>query len=400
MELLIKKARVIDWCQDFIGDVYINNGIIMEIGKDLYKQCETIYAEGKALLPSFIDLHVHFRDPGYTYKEDIITGSKAAVQGGYTGVNLMANTNPVCSSMDTVNYVRDKAKEINLVDVHQVMSITKNFDGRTLSHLDTLDNKVKIISEDGKDIMDSKIMLDAMVKAKEKNIIVMCHCENDELTSSDTRLAENTMTWRNITLAKYTGCSIHLAHVSTKESMKYIIDAKKEGYHVSCEVTPHHIGLTEKVNYKVNPPMRSREDVEYLIQAIRSGWVDTISTDHAPHSLEDKLKGAPGISGLETAFPICYTKLVKGGCITINRLSKIMSKNPSKILGFNKGEIKIGCEGDIVLVDLDRKYNIDTKKFSSKGKNTPFIGMQVYGEIYKTIKSGIVVYDSYKKGEY
>lgn len=311
MDVLIKGARIVDWSGDFLGDIYINNGIITEIGENLQKDCETINAQGKVVMPSFIDLHVHFRDPGFTYKEDILTGSKAAVKGGYTAVNLMANTNPICSSMETVKYVLEKAAEIGLVDVHQVVSITKNFDGKTISHLDNLDSTVKIISEDGKDVMNSNVMLNAMVKAKDKKLIVMCHSENGELSSTDMRLAEDTMTWRNITLAKYTGCSIHIAHVSTGESMKYIIDAKKEGYNVTCEVAPHHVALTDDTDYRVNPPIRKKEDMEFIIKAIKEGWVDAIATDHAPHTIEDKINGAPGISGIETAFSICYTKLVK-----------------------------------------------------------------------------------------
>ncbi|OFI06260.1 dihydroorotase [Clostridium acetireducens DSM 10703] len=392
MELLIKNAYVVDWCQEFKGDLYIYEGKIKEIGKELNKDCKTIDAEGLTLIPSFIDLHVHFRDPGFTYKEDISTGSNAAVKGGYTMVNLMANTKPVCSTMETINYVNEKAKKINLVDVHQVASITRNFDGKDISHLDDIDETVKIISEDGRDVMDSEVMLNAMVKAKEKDIIVMCHCENHELSVVDTRLAENTMTWRNITLSEFTGCSIHLAHVSTKEAMEYVIQAKKKGLSVTCEVTPHHIALTDDIEYRVNPPMRKKEDVEFLIKSIKNDWVDTISTDHAPHSFEDKKKGAPGISGLETAFAVCYTKLVKENNISLNKLSELMSKNPARILKENKGQIKIGYDADLVLVDTNKKLKIDSNNFESRGKNTPFNNMEVYGDIITTIKNGKVVY--------
>lgn len=391
MDLLIKNARVVDWYQDFQGDVYINNGVICEIGIDLKKDCEVVNANGLILMPSFIDLHVHFREPGQAYKENIESGSAAAVKGGYTLVNLMANTKPVCSDMNTVNYVVNKSKEIGVVDVHQVVSITNNFDGKDISHLDKLNPSVKIISEDGKDVMDSKIMLQAMIKAKESGRIVMCHSEEHSLTNIDTRLAENTMTWRNITLAQFTGCTIHMAHVSTKESMKYIIEAKKKGQNITCEVTPHHIALIDS-DYKVNPPIRNNEDVKFIIQAIKDGWVDTISTDHAPHTLEDKKKGAPGISGIETAFSVCYTKLVKENNVSLNKLSEIMSRNPAYIMGANKGQIKIGCDGDLVLVDINKNYEIVSKNFVSKGKNTPFEGMKVWGKVVKTIKGGKVVF--------
>ena len=392
MELLIKGARIVDWSQDFIGDIYINKGVIYEIGKDLHKYCKTINAKGLTILPSFVDLHVHFREPGLTHKEDIESGSYAAVRGGYTMVNLMANTNPVCSSMDTVNYVLNRSKEVGLIDVHQVVSITNDFDGKDISHLDKLEDSVKMISEDGKDVIDSKVMLEAMTKAKESGRIVMCHCEEHSLTDIDTRLSENTMTWRNITLAQFTGCPVHMAHVSTKEAMEYIIEAKKKGLNVTCEVAPHHIALTDN-DYRVNPPIRNKEDVDFIIKAIKDGWVDTISTDHAPHTEDDKQKGAPGISGIETAFSVCYTKLVKEGHISLNKLSEIMSKNPADIIGANKGQIKIGYDGDLVIVDTCKEYEIASENFKSKGKNTPFNGMKVYGEVIKTIKSGNVVFN-------
>lgn len=392
MELLIKNARVIDSSQDFKGDVYIKFGIIQELGANLTKQCKTIDAEGLVLMPSFIDLHSHFRDPGQTYKEDIYSGSLAAVRGGYTAVNLMANTIPVCSDMNTVNYVLDKSRTINLIDIHQTVSITKDMLGQDITHLGKLDSEVRMISDDGRGVANSKLMLEAMAKAKEKGLMIIAHAESEELTAVDTRLAENTMTWRDITLAKFTGCHLHVAHVSTVEAMKAVIEAKKEGTKVTCEVTPHHLALTNEIDYKVNPPLRERADIEYLIEAIKDGFVDAIATDHAPHSLEDKLKGANGISGIETAFSVCFTKLVSGGYITLNKLSELMSRNPARLMGVNKGEIKIGYEGDFVLVDLDSDYIVEAENFKSKGKNTPFNGMEFKGEILKTIKGGRVVY--------
>lgn len=392
MELLIKNARIIDSSQDFRGDVYIKFGVIQELGLNLIKDCETINAEGAVLMPSFIDLHSHFRDPGLTYKEDVYTGSLAAVRGGYTAVNLMANTVPVCSDMETVNYVLHKSEAVNLIDIHQSVSITRDLKGEDINHLDKLDSSVKMISDDGRGVSNNKVMLEAMRKAKEKNLMVISHAESEELSSIDTRLAENTMTWRDIAIAMFTGCRLHVAHVSTKEAMKEIINAKKEGTNVTCEVTPHHLTLTRKVKYKVNPPLRETEDIEYLIKAIKEGWVDAIATDHAPHSTEDKLQGANGISGLETAFSVCYTKLVDEGHITINKLSELMSKNPARLMKLNKGEVKIGCDADLVLVDLDREYKIDTESFRSKGKNSPFHGLDTKGMVIQTIKAGRVVY--------
>lgn len=393
MNLLIKGARVVDFSQDFVGDVYIENGIIVEIGKNLNKSCEVINGKGKVLMPSFIDTHSHFREPGFTYKEDILSGCRAAVRGGYTGVNLMANTKPVCSTMETVNYVLERGKAIGLVDIHQCASITHDFNGKDIKHIDNLSSSVRIISEDGKDVMDVKVMMDAMMKAKEKDITVMCHCEDHDLSNVDMRLAENMMTWRNITLAEYTGCKVHMAHVSTKESIDYCLEAKKKGHKVTLEVTPHHIALTKDENdYRVNPPIRMEEDRQYLIKAIKEGYVDAIGTDHAPHTKEDKEKGAPGLSGIETSFSICYTELVKKGYISLNKLSEIMSKNTAEIVGFNKGQINIGFDGDLVLVDLNKEYVIDSKKFHSKGKNTPFDNKRVYAQVTTTIKGGKVVF--------
>lgn len=392
MELLIKNARIVDYSHDFTGDIYIKDGKIHEIGLDINKDCTNIDAKGLVLLPSFVDLHAHFREPGYEYKENIETGSKAAARGGYTAVNLMANTNPVCSSMDIVNYVTDKAKKVGLVDVHQAVSITRDFDGHDTSHLDSLTSKVKIISEDGKDVMDNSVMYKAMVKAKEKGIVVMCHSEDKSLSKIDSSLSEDIMTLRNVMLSGITGCRTHIAHVSTKKSMRYIVQAKKMGFNVTCEVTPHHIALSQPCNYSVNPPIREKEDVNYLIECIKEGKVDAISTDHAPHTFDDKKNNAPGISGLETSFAVCYTKLVKTGVITLKKLSCLMSKNPADILKLEKGRIEIGYDADLVLVDTSQEFKVDASSFKSKGKNTPFDGKELYGNVKATIKSGNIVY--------
>ena len=396
MNLLIKNARIVDSTQDFVGDLYIENGLISEVSKNIDKDnVELIDAKGLTLMPSFIDTHAHFREPGLTWKEDVETGSKAAVKGGYTGVCLMANTVPVCSTKEVLEIVRNRSKEVGLIDVHQCLSITKNFDGKTLEHLDELSNdkEIKAISDDGVGVSNGQVMYDALVKAKKNNWVVMSHAETSEFSKMDMRVAENMMTWRDVELCKLTGGRLHMCHVSTKESMKYIVDAKILGANVTCEVTPHHIKLTRDINdYRVNPPIREEEDVKFLINAIKTGMVDCIGTDHAPHTEEEKLKGSPGMVGLETAFPICYTTLVKENGISLNRLSEIMSKNTANILGMNKGVIGVGFEGDLVLLDLDKKIKVDKNNFASKGHNTPFEGMEFYGDVIMTIKSGKVVY--------
>ena len=396
MNLLIKNANIIDAYENFNGDILIIDGKISEIGKEINKtEVETIDAKGLTLMPAFIDTHAHFREPGLTHKEDIESGSKAAAKGGYTGVCLMGNTNPICSSRDVVEYVRNRAKEVGLVDIHQCVSITENFGGKSIEHLNAFedDRELVAITDDGVGVMDSSIMMKAMEKAKENNWIVMSHAEDKTFSKIDMRIAEDLMTIRDLYLAKVTKARLHMAHVSTIESINAIRRAKKEGANVTCEVTPHHIGLTtEESNYRVNPPIREKDDVKAIIEGIKDGTVDCIGTDHAPHTQEDKEKGAPGMVGLETAFSICYTDLVKKYGITINKLSELMSRNPANILGMNKGSITIGKDGDLVLVDLNKEVIIDKDKFVSKGKNTPFHGRKYFGEVVMTIKAGKVIY--------
>jgi dihydroorotase len=396
MELLIKNARIVDVTQDFVGDIYIKDGLIEEIGKEINKNdIEIFNCKGKIIMPAFIDTHAHFREPGLTWKEDIETGSRAALKGGYTGVCLMANTNPICSSKETLEYVRHKSKEINLIDVHQCLSVTKNFDGITLSHLEELadDKGIKAISDDGIGVSNSNIMLEAMKIAKKNNWVIMSHAESPEFSKVDMRIAENMMTLRDVELAKLSKARLHMCHVSTKEAIKHIIDGKMSGANITLEVTPHHIGLTRDINdYRVNPPIREKEDVDAIIQAIKLGMVDTIGTDHAPHTAEEKKKGSPGMVGLETAFSVCYTKLVKENNISLNKLSELMSYNPAKLLDMNKGKISVGIEGDLVLLDINKKIKVKPEEFASKGRNTPFDGMEYYGEVLATIKGGEIKY--------
>ena len=393
MDIIIKGARIVDETLDFIGDLYIKDGLIAEFGEDLNYDCKTINGDGLVLMPSFIDLHVHFREPGFTHKEDLFTGGMAALKGGYTLVNLMGNTNPICSSMETVEYVLNKGKELDLVDLHQTVSITKNFDGETLEHLETLDNRVKFISDDGYGVKSNIVMYNSMVKAKEKGLTIMTHAEEEDLTPIDYRISENIITIRDLYLSKVTGANLHLAHVSTKEAIGEIRRAKSEGVNVTCEASPHHITLWDNP-YKVNPPIRAKEDVDAIIEGIIDGTVDTIATDHAPHTKEDKEKGAPGLSGIETAFPVSYTSLVKSNKIDLKVLSKIMSANGGRIMKVKKGKIKKGYDGDVVLIDLNKEIVVDPEKFISKGKNTPFNGMKFYGEVILTIKDGKVKYEN------
>ena len=314
------------------GIVAFDKVISLDMDNDV--DLETVI-DGKdmVLMPSFADLHAHFRDPGFTYKEDLETGSKAAVRGGYTSVVLMANTNPVCSNIEIYNDVKNRAKSIGLVDAEPVISISENLRGENSNHLNELINKdasnnqadfnssVKFLSDDGKGVMSSKMMEDALELSKKLNLVIMSHAEDHSFSATDMRKAENYMTLRDIYACEQTGGRLHLCHVSTKEAIEMIIAAKKKGVNVTCEVTPHHIFLTDEVNYRVNPPLRKTEDIDSIINAIKAGYVDAIGTDHAPHSEEDKKNGAPGISGIELSFQLCLTKLVKECKIDLKTLS-------------------------------------------------------------------------------
>ena len=395
----IKNVRIIDKDTDKIGSVTIKDGKILSIDEAdysaIYNEDYTVIdGKGMVLMPAFADLHAHFRDPGFTYKEDLLTGSKAAIKGGYTSVVLMANTNPVCSNMEVYNDVKSRANEIGLVDVEPVIAISENLKGENSNHLKNLDSTIKFLSDDGKGVMSSKMMEDALELSKNLDFVVMSHAEDHSFSSTDMRKAENYMTLRDIYACEQTGGRLHLCHVSTKEAIQMIVDAKKKGIKVTCEVTPHHIFLTDDVNYRVNPPLRKEEDINSIINAIKDGYVDAIATDHAPHSLEDKQKGAPGISGIEASFQVCFTKLVKENNIDLKTLSKLMSYTPCKMMGLNKGLIKDGYEADLVLVDIDKKVKIDVNKFESKSNNSPIDGYEVYGEVCMTLKSGKIVYNN------
>ena len=401
---------------------------------------QLIDCQNKTLMPSFIDMHVHFRYPGQTQKEDLQSGLSAAVAGGFGTVVLMPNTNPVVSSSDTAHQIEDEASSYNMADVIQTVSITKDFAGTDTSHIDNLEG-ISIITEDGHDVASSLVMLDAMSKCAVKGIIVDCHCEDESFTASAKQyrkralenkedselakiqaeadlqeanrllaLAEDVATERNISLAKNAGCQLHIAHVSTANSIYAIREAKDEanfiggGFSITCEVTPHHLALNAETdnNLKliVNPPLRSEIDRQALLQAFSDGTVDVISTDHAPHTLEDKQNGAPGFSGLETSFAVAHTELVETGVISINRLSALMSANPAKILGLDnkdsfegaRGKLEEGFLANLVLIDLTEEWTVDSSKFKTKGKICPFENLDLTGKVLSTWFKGEKVF--------
>jgi len=393
MDLIIKNVKIVDAKKTVDGDIAIKDGRIQKLGSEWDpKGIQQIDGKGLTAMPAFVDTHTHFREPGYEEKETIESGSMAAVKGGYTTVLLMGNTNPTASTKELVLWVQEKSQQIGLVDAVQCGTITENLAGESIQHLPELLTVTRFITDDGKGVMNDRLAYEAMLLAKKNNATVISHGENQYFSDKDMRLAENLMTYRDIELARLTGCRLHMAHVSTKEAIKRIIEAKKEGLPVTCEVTPHHIFGDSTTSYRVNPPLREPEDVKALIQAIKEGYVDAIGTDHAPHTQSDKEKGSPGISSIETSFGICHRVLVRENKMTLNALSAIMSERPAKLLGIKKGLIEPGYAGDIVLVDENRCEAIDPDKFVSKGKNSPFKGMATYGKVMMTVKAGKVVY--------
>ena len=351
---------------------------------------ETLDCRGLTALPGFVDTHTHWRTPGFEYKEDITTGSQAAAAGGYTFVNLMPNTNPVCSSVAIANSVMQEAERVGLCGCNQTLSITKDFDGETLDHLKTLPATVRFVTEDGKGVQNNQTMARAFAICQQKGITIMSHAEDMQISKWDYRLAENIETVRNLHLAEYYGTRLHFCHVSTKEAIEAIEASRWKGAPVTCEVTPHHLWWTKDVcDYRVNPPIREQADVDALVEAIRLGAVDTIGTDHAPHTAEEKQNGAAGMVGLETAFAICYTKLCLQCQLPLQQLAELMSTNGAAILGLqNKGKLEIGYDADIALVDLAEQWTVHNEALHSKSKNSPYEGVQLTGKVKYTFHNG------------
>lgn len=387
----MNNVHIIDDTLDVMANVIVENGLIQEV----QILDEKPNPSDPVWLPAFTDLHAHFRDPGFTYKEDIESGSRAAVRGGYTAVNLMPNTKPVVSSMQQARDVETRIHALGLVYANQVVSMTLEEKGQDCSHLLNIPaGTIPFVSDDGKGVNRDDVMEEIFNICKKKDFLIMAHEEDARYSPADLRMAENAMTFRDLALCEKTGGSIHFCHVSTIESIQAIAAAKAKGLHVSCEVCPHHIYFNaEQANhYRVAPPFRDDADIEALIKALQDGTADTISTDHAPHTPEDKTHGANGISGIETAFALCYTKLVKGGFLTLNHLVKLMSTTPSAMMRLPKGSFKEGMMADFVKVDLDNPFTIHAEEFASRGKNTPFEGQVVYGRVLETVREGKTVY--------
>ena len=419
MKLLIKGGTLVTKDGEKKADLLVENGKISKISENIQENCEVINASGKHVFAGIIDMHVHLREPGFEGKEDIESGCRAAVAGGVTQVCCMPNTDPVCDNAVVATYIKTRAKEVDLCKVHPIGAITKGQMGESLAEIGKMKTAGIVgISDDGKSVANSQIMRLAMEYANDFGLKCLCHCEDKELVDGGVvnegfnstltglkgsiRAAEDIMIAREIALSESLDIPVHICHVSTYSGVEIIRSAKARGVKVTAETCPHYFALTDDIiktydtNTKVNPPVREERDRLAIIKGLQDGTIDCIVTDHAPHSLKDKQVeynlAAFGISGIETSFSISYTYLVKSGNLSLSKLSKLMSKAPAEILNLEGGELKEGAPADIFIADLNKKYKIDSSKFFSKGKNTPFNGYEVYGKVEYTLVDGVVKY--------
>ena len=419
MNILIKEGRVLDPASktDKVMDVLIKDGFIavMEENIDESQADEVIDASGCMVMPGLVDLNAHFREPGLEHKETIRTGSRAAARGGYTTVCMMPNTKPVIDNVDMLQYVTDKAEEVTDINLYTIAAMTAGEEGEYLTDFEALkDAGAVAVSDNGGTIMNARTARQAMRQAAEVDIPVFAHCEDTNLAARGVMNAgerakelglfgimdavEDVIVARDILLAKNTGAKLHISHVSNKESAFIIKIAKEQGIPVTAEVAPHHFTLTEDAvngddaNFKINPPLRKADDVKALKEALASGVIDVIATDHAPHSVEEKSKPlteAPsGIIGLETALSLGITNLVDTGKVSMMQLLACMSCNPAKMYGLNAGNLAIDSTADVVIFDPKAQWTVD--KFASKSSNSPFVGNKLTGVIKYTIVNGNV----------
>lgn len=420
MKILIKSGSVMLKGQLKKTDLLIDNGVIKSIESNINDKADKIInAEGLFVFPGFVDIHTHLREPGYEYKETIYSGTKAAVKGGFTSIACMPNTSPICDNDSVVNYIKDKAKEAGYCKVYPIGAITKNSQGAELSEMYRMKKAgIVAVSDDGKPVMNSKVMRQAMEYAKTVDILVISHCEDTELSSGGlvnegynatisglagiSSASEEVMVAREIILAETLDTKVHIAHISTKGSVELVRAAKKRGVKVTAETCPHYFAANDELildynpDTKVNPPLRAESDRLAIIKGIQDGTIDAIATDHAPHHRDEKrveyALAVNGISGIETSFALSYTYLVKSGLINMSRLTELMCYKPAELIGLNSG-IAVGQDADITVVDLNKEYVIDSSKFISKGKNTPFNGFKVSGTIEYTLVNGKILVD-------
>ena len=415
--MILKNADVV--LKDGVRklDIRIEDGRIAGLGSF---EGEGIDCTGLTVFPGFINMHVHLREPGFEKKEDIASGSAAAVRGGFTQICCMPNTRPVTDNKVVVSYIVNRAKEVNLCKVRPIGAITEGQEGKNLAAIGAMKAAgVVALSEDGKSVLSAGLMANAMMYAADFGLKCLCHCEDASLVDGGVvnegyystltglkgsiRAAEDIVIAREICLAESLALPVHICHVSTYSGVQLIREAKARGVQVTAETCPHYFTLTDEViasfdtNTKVNPPIREEKDRLAIIEGLRDGTLDCIVTDHAPHHADDKnveyALAAFGISGLETSFALSYTQLVRGGTLTLEQLADKMSAAPARILGLEGGAVEPGAPADLTVVDLNEAWTIDPAQFVSKGKNTPFAGREVYGKVRYTIVDGAIRYE-------
>ena len=423
MKLLIKHGRVVDPVSGTVSiqDLYIENGKVVQLEKDIRQEADQVIdAEGLVVCPGLVDMHVHLRDPGLTYKEDIFTGTAAAAHGGVTSVACMANTDPVVDTPEQVRYVKDKAAQANGVHVYPIAAVSMGMRGEEPSDADALKKAGAIaLSDDGCNVDNANLMRDVMIHAKRLELPVLCHCEDTTMVEGRAvnegsvsrqlwlegrpAIAEEIMVMRDAMLAEETGAHVHICHVSTAKSVDIIRRMKKRGAPVTCETCPQYFTLTEdeiltqSSMARVNPPLRTAKDIKGIITGLKDGTIDAIATDHAPHSAEEKarpLTRAPsGMVGLETSLAITLTELYHTGKMKLPEIIKRMTYTPASILHLSsKGRLSLGSDADITIFDPEEVWTIDPEQFASKARNTPFAGREVKGKVKYTIVGGNVIY--------
>lgn len=421
MTTLLKNGKLIDYktnTNDYF-DVFIENGIIKEVSKEIIKKTdEIIDCTNLFIIPGMIDMHCHLREPGFEYKETIETGMKSAAKGGFTSICPMPNTKPTCDSVFILQKIQDEAKRVGVCNVFPYASVTIGEKGEKLTDFEVLKNAGAIaFSDDGMPVVSSRIMREAIIKSNELGTFVASHCEDKELGKGAINKgkiseklnvegvypeAEILMAAREIELAETNKKHVHICHISTKESVNMIRDAKKRGVNVTCETCPHYYSFTEDevlvsgTNAKMNPPLRTKEDLDAIVEGLKDGTIDNIITDHASHSDEEKnqelSKSPNGIIGFETALAASITNLIDKGHIGYLDLVRLTSYNPAKLLGIDRGVIEEGKVADITIFDPNKEYIYTKESIVSKSKNSPFIGKKLKGQVKYTIVNGKIVY--------
>lgn len=422
MKRIIKNGYVINPAKGFAGkaDILINYGVIERVAENIDDyDAKIIDATGMIVAPGLVDLHVHFREPGFEYKEDIESGSRAAAKGGVTSVVCMPNTNPPIDNAALVEYIINRGNKTGLANVMTTGCITKGLKGQELTEMAELkDSGAVAFSDDGRPVTSSVIMRRALSYAKMLDIPLMAHSEDLDLVDGGSmnegymstylglrgipKSAESVAVSRDILLAEEIGARLHICHVSTKNSIEAVRAAKARGAKITAETAPHYFTLTDKAcdgfntNAKMNPPLRDEEDVAAIIEALCDGTIDAIATDHAPHHVDEKRiefeKAANGIVGLETSLALGCTYLVKSGKMTMLELIDKMSTSPAKIIGSDRGTLNVGAPADIVIFDEREEFTVDVNEFETKGKNSPYNGMKLFGKVRRTILGGRTVY--------